>query len=370
MAATKFLSVNGRLVTSWGQTLGVSWEHGGLSDVIQAAEEHNNSLKTDSCTSVGIATAFESVQVALDLFGGDAVLDRPGCEQNGVVHPLRSADDFLAANEYIKGSGIVLVLRVGHGVKRPDAEGELVKDVKVGAILVLHQFAQRPLHLRAQIIQRRHIVPGVLEQPDALGEGDPQRLGEVLQRLHWVLLGDHGELLCEAALQPLEHVDEQMVEHVKHLLVRFVDRHLHIQAYELSQVAVSVRVFGPENRSDLENTCHIATNGHLLVKLRALCQARGPTHVIHVEHRCTSLGCPRQELGRVDFHKVVGEQGLPEKLAHCRLNPEDSIVGRSPQIDHAVVQPRVLSDPCQFLSPGHRIIDLLLAPRGIRQVER
>lgn len=67
------------LITSRGQTLRVSWEHGGLSDIIQAAEEHDNSLKTDSCTTMRVATALEGVQIALDLFRGDAVFDCPGC---------------------------------------------------------------------------------------------------------------------------------------------------------------------------------------------------------------------------------------------------------------------------------------------------
>ena len=46
-------------------------------------------------------------------------------------------------------------------------------------------------------------------------------------------------------VQALENVDEEALDDVQQLKVVLVDGHLEIQARELAQVAVSVRVFSP-----------------------------------------------------------------------------------------------------------------------------
>jgi hypothetical protein len=61
------------------------------------------------------------------------------------------------------------------------------------------------------------------------------------------LLADRLDLGPECRLELLEERQEELVEQVQHLVVVRVKGYLEIEAHELSQVAVRVRVFGTED---------------------------------------------------------------------------------------------------------------------------
>jgi len=53
----------------------ISWEKRGVSDVFQSTIKHDNSLKSDSSSSVGISPVFEALDIIFDCFGIDSLLD-------------------------------------------------------------------------------------------------------------------------------------------------------------------------------------------------------------------------------------------------------------------------------------------------------
>jgi hypothetical protein len=75
-----------------------------------------------------------------------------------------------------------------------------------------------------------------------------------------------------------------------------VEHHLDIEASELAQVTVGVRVLGTENRADFEHTMHITTEDHLLIELRALCKACLLSEVVKSKDFCTTFGGSSNEL--------------------------------------------------------------------------
>lgn len=167
-------------------SLGITREHGGVADVGESEEEHHHTLQTDSAARMRVGSVREGLEVAVQRLEGDAAGLGSLREELGVVDSLGAGDDLLAANEDIVGVGELLamrregrgdgVLRVGHRVEGADGERELVQDVEVGVVLLLHQAAELLLHGRAEIAHRIHVEAVVDQQLHALGVGQNERL--------------------------------------------------------------------------------------------------------------------------------------------------------------------------------------------------
>jgi ABC-type lipopolysaccharide export system ATPase subunit len=135
-----------------GKSVGVSGEHRGLADVLQAQVEHHHALQADAAAAVGQRAVLEGVDVALDRRDGDAALSGALHQQVHVVDTLRAGDDLLAADEQVVAVGPAGVVRVGHRVEGPGAQGVLVHDVEVGAVLLGHQLAKQLLVRRGDVL--------------------------------------------------------------------------------------------------------------------------------------------------------------------------------------------------------------------------
>lgn len=59
-------------VSSWHKALGVSWEKGSLSNVVEIAVKFNDALKSETSASMCGCTILESVDVVLDCLHWDA----------------------------------------------------------------------------------------------------------------------------------------------------------------------------------------------------------------------------------------------------------------------------------------------------------
>ena len=59
------------------EALGVAWEEGGLADVVQAAEQHDDALQAHAKAAVRRRTKLESVYVRLDGVQRDLMQLRP-----------------------------------------------------------------------------------------------------------------------------------------------------------------------------------------------------------------------------------------------------------------------------------------------------
>ena len=69
---------------------------------------------------------------------------------------------------------------------------------------------------------------------------------QILERLRRILLANGGDLGLELFLESLEHLRERVTDGLDDLVVVVFDGHLEIEAYELGQVTMRVRVFSSE----------------------------------------------------------------------------------------------------------------------------
>ena len=95
------------------------------------------------------------------------------------------------------------------------------------------------------------------------------------------------------------------------MIVR-LDGHLEIQARELRQMPVRVRVLSAEDGADLEDALHVRRDAHLLRQLRALRQESRSSEIVDLEHRCAALSPAPLELARLDLDEAAREQRLAE----------------------------------------------------------
>ena len=62
-----------------------------------------------------------------------------------------------------------------------------------------------------------------------------------------------------------------------------LELHLHVEARELAEMAVRVRVLRSEDGADLENALQVGAESHLLVELRALREACVLLEILELE---------------------------------------------------------------------------------------
>uniref|UniRef100_A0A7S3CR00 Uncharacterized protein n=1 Tax=Strombidium rassoulzadegani TaxID=1082188 RepID=A0A7S3CR00_9SPIT len=329
---------------SGSDSLGVSGEEGALPNVVEVAVELDDSFEAEAGSSVGGGSVLEGVDVVLNGVDGDAeVLGSLG-EHLGVVDSLGSAGDLLSPHEEVVRVGVVGVGGVQHRVEGAHGRGVAVEHVEVGVVLLPHQLAQGLLSLGGEVVEGLLVDAGVLQHLHSLLEVDLEHGGLALEVLEGVLLLDDVQLLLVPGLQALEDVDEQVGEHVEHLEVVLLDRHLHIEARELAQMPVRVGVLGPEHGSDLEDAVEVGAESHLLVELGALGEAGLLAEVLELENVGPALGGPSDHLGGVDLDEVVLDHELSVELADAGLDLEDGLVRGHSQVDDAVVEPDVLLD--------------------------
>mmetsp|Transcript_28761 Transcript_28761/g.58899 ORF Transcript_28761/g.58899 Transcript_28761/m.58899 type:complete len:260 (-) Transcript_28761:64-843(-) len=250
----------------------------------------------------------ERLDVGLESIPGlDPLLLQYLQHQVGVVAALRSGADLLSAEEDVVGVGEARIVGIGHGVEWADGGGVFVEHEEVGAVLFLHCCAKGEFHGTRQV---SHFISHIKTLPledlhrlrpvkDAglVGDGD---------RFRRVLLPNSLQLLGVSALQPVEYVLERPVDHLQGLEVVILDRHLEVQSRELAQVTARVGILGPEHGTDLEHPIQVGRYRHLLVKLRALREARGGAEVVGREDSRAALGLAGDELGGVNLDEAQG----------------------------------------------------------------
>ena len=124
-----------------------------------------------------------------------------------------------------------------------------------------------------------------------------------------------------------------------------VEGHLQVESDKLGQVTVGVGVLGPEDGSHGEDLAKVTGDRHLLVQLRRLRQEGLALEVGDGEHARAALRGRGDDVRRVDLGESAPGEGLSEELAHAALETEDGLVGRRPEVEDPVVEPRVLVDP-------------------------
>ena len=221
--------------------------------------------------AVGRRSILEGIDVVLDGLNRDLEVLGAFNEHGWVVDSLSAGGDLLTAHEEVVRVRVVRISRVQHCVERSGCSRIAVKHVEVGAELFLHDLAKSFLILSGEVLERLLLDAGLLQHLDTITEVELDRTAILVSLADEVIEGvlclDGRELLGVALLGVREDVDEHVAEQVQHLEVVLLDNHLHIKPSEFSQVTISVAVLGAEHWSDLEDTLHVSTQGHLLVEL-------------------------------------------------------------------------------------------------------
>lgn len=276
-----------------------------------------------------------------------------------IVNSLGAGHDLLAAHEQIVGVGIFGVVGIGHRVERPDGEREFVQHVEVGVVLGFHQPTQQLLVRRRQIFLVARFDAGVAQHLHALMELKLEWRLEEFERLHVVLLADGGDLvrvavkstqmklrnnffLSSLVAQSFEHLRECVADGVEHFMVVILECHLQVESDELRQMSMSVGVLGAEDGADGENAVEVGSDRHLLVQLWRLCEVRRLLEVADGENVRAAFAGGRNDLRRVNLDEALIGEDVAEELAHAGFESEDRLVGWRAEVQHAVVQARVL----------------------------
>ena len=129
----------------------VSWEEGGLADVLQVAEEFHDSFETEASSSVVGGSIFERFDVALNRLWLDAFLYGLLCKQLWFVDSLCTGCDFLTSHEEIVRVCVVRVIRIRHGVECSSSSWEPVENIEVGVVFLFDDGSKRLLILCTQV---------------------------------------------------------------------------------------------------------------------------------------------------------------------------------------------------------------------------
>src|SRR6266568_2843302 len=125
------------------------------------------------------------------------------------------------------------------------------------------------------------------------------------------------------------------------VLLAFDPRDLPVERRELRHVADRVGGLRTEGRRDLVDAVEACRHEDLLVQLRALAQVRRPAEVVRAKERGASLGTGAGELRRLHLDEALPIQEAAQGARDDRADAEDRTSFRLPQIQDAVVEPRV-----------------------------
>eukprot|EP00760_Papus_ankaliazontas_P011489 PhM_4_TR14805/c0_g1_i1/m.89292 len=292
---------------------------------------------------------------------------------------LRTARDLLATKENVVAVRDAHVVRAGHRVEGAQHRRELVDNVELNAVALLHNLTEQLLVRRGDVVEGVEALglgEALVQQCNGLAVAETQRRGLAvadkravlvlalnvllvdtyaepfdrvlrhaeLEGLAGVLRGDVGDELGVFGEKALEHTVEQRLGDVEDLVVVVVNDHLHVEADELRQVAVGVGVLGAEHRGDLEHAgVHVALKGHLLVQLRGLREEGGLAEVVQLEDAGTrALGGGDVDLRRVDLREAqLRAEELAPVLTDAALDLEDGHVRWGAVVEPARVEARV-----------------------------
>lgn len=138
-----------------GEAARVTGDERRPTDVPELEEEEDDTLETDTSTTVGWATVAEPIEVVPHGLRVETSLAHALLEQLRVVNTLAARKDLLAANEEVVRVRELVVGRVAHGVERPGGRRELVQDVVVRVVLFLDECTKTLLRAGAEILVRR-----------------------------------------------------------------------------------------------------------------------------------------------------------------------------------------------------------------------
>ena len=94
------------------ESFGVTWEPSGLANVGQSEEKHDDTLQTDSSSTVRLSSVPEGVDVGFDILHTDSPCLGTFFNQVGIVHTLSSRKNLLAPDKKVITVGQLRILPI------------------------------------------------------------------------------------------------------------------------------------------------------------------------------------------------------------------------------------------------------------------
>lgn len=116
------------------------------------------------------------------------------------------------------------------------------------------------------------------------------------------------------------------------------DCHLDIQSDEFTHVTMGEWVLCSENWTDFKNTLEVTHNTHLFVKLGRLCETGFSVEIAETEYIWSSFWSTSDQLGSVDFYKIIIETEFSEELADSWGQFKDGLLSSSSEIDYSIIE--------------------------------
>ena len=83
------------------EPLRVSWEEGGLTDVMKPTKELDNSFQSKACSSMRGSTILKRVDIILELLDRDSVGLSSLRQHSCVMYTLRTTGNFFSSHEEV-----------------------------------------------------------------------------------------------------------------------------------------------------------------------------------------------------------------------------------------------------------------------------
>jgi len=125
-------------IISWGDSLWISGEERSVSDVLKTAEQHDDSFKTNSSTTVWVSSVFEAVNVVFNSFRVNSLGNGSFSEDDWVVDSLGTTEDFFSSHEEIVWASKSWVIFADGRVEWSGFNWVSVKHVEVSIIFDSH----------------------------------------------------------------------------------------------------------------------------------------------------------------------------------------------------------------------------------------
>jgi len=262
-----------------GQPLGITWEHGGLTDVPQTQIQHENSLQSDTTASVGWTSVAERIDVRADRLQVNLVVTRSFRQKLRIVDSLSTGEDFLTAHKHVVGVAQFVVVWVRHCIEWTHSEWIFIQDVEICVILGFYKFSKELLVGCAQIILVPNLHPVLTQHLHSLRKCEHQTWLKELERLARELLAHRFDFMSISVTKPLEDCDERVPDGLHNLVVVIVECHLDVQTDKLGKMTMCVGVLGSEHTADGVDTIEVRCDTHLFVQLWGLCEVRAALEV-------------------------------------------------------------------------------------------
>ena len=255
------------------------------------------------------------------------------------VFPLGAGGDLNAPPDQVVALGHAVL--IPHMIEGPLLRGVIRDEEELMVVMLLHPFIAELFRLRSQValFGLRHGIAelffqGVIQIP---------QLNHREGRFRHNHLGAEEllNLIAAGFLHFSQGGPQQLLLQLHDIPEGGNIAELQVKTGELGRMLAGKGFLRPEHRAGFKNPLKAGGHSHLLIELGALGQVGLPVEVLDLKHVRAAFAGRADQLGGMDFHKVLFEQVLPHGVDQHRLHPEHQLILIRAQVNPAVVNPLV-----------------------------